>query len=73
MESPFIPDITQENFDSNHVNNQEWKDEKAVAEAAKKLAEPEMQALFQGYYYNKNDSEKLKEDGVTTTGNAKTI
>ena len=32
-----------------------------------------MQALFQGYYYNKNDNEKLKEDGVTTTGNAKTI
>jgi hypothetical protein len=46
MKSPFIPDITQENFDSNHVNNQEWKDEKAVAENARKLNEPDMQALF---------------------------
>ena len=26
MKSPFIPDISVDNFDSNHVNNLEWKD-----------------------------------------------
>ena len=71
--SPFIPDIKQDNFDSNHVNNQEWKDEKAVAEAARKLAEPEMQALFNGYYYNKEETKEKEEAGVKTTDNAKTI
>lgn len=42
MEAPYKPDISVENFDSNHVNNQEWKDEKAVSENARKLAEPEI-------------------------------
>lgn len=42
MKSPYIPDITIDNFDSNHVNNQEWKDEKAVSENAKKLNIPEI-------------------------------
>jgi hypothetical protein len=30
MESPFVPDITIDNFDQNHVNNLEWKDAEAV-------------------------------------------
>lgn len=30
MESPFVPDITIDNFDQNHVNNLEWKDADAV-------------------------------------------
>ena len=37
MESPFVPDITIDNFDQNHVNNLEWKDADAVQEAEKEL------------------------------------
>ena len=32
IEAPFCPDKNKENFDQNHVNNQEWKDAEAVKE-----------------------------------------
>ena len=32
LKAKFIPDGQAENFDQNHVNNQEWKDAEAVKE-----------------------------------------
>ena len=55
MQATYMPDTTQENFDSNHVNNSEWKDAEAVAETELQLRRDSIQALFQGYYYNKFD------------------
>jgi hypothetical protein len=40
MEAPYIPDGTKENFDQNHVNNQEWKDAEAVKENEVHLKNP---------------------------------
>ena len=37
MESPFIPNINVDNFDSNHVNNLEWKDAETVKESEEQL------------------------------------
>jgi hypothetical protein len=42
MKAPFVPDIRQNNFDHDHVNNTEWKDEKAVSENLHKLYNPEV-------------------------------
>ena len=44
-----------DNFDQNHVNNQEWKDAEAVKESEQQLRRNSVQDLFKGYYYNKND------------------
>ena len=43
VKAPFIPDIRKNNFDYDHVNNLEWKDEKAVSENSHKLFNPEVQ------------------------------
>ena len=42
IKAPFIPDIKLNNFDHDHVNNPEWKDEKAVSENIHKLYNPEV-------------------------------
>jgi len=45
-----------------------------VAENARKLTEPDMQNLFQGYYYNRSEALAPENpERVTTTGNAKTV
>lgn len=44
-----------DNFDTNHVNNSEWKDQEAVAETELQLRRDSIQELFKGYYFNKND------------------
>jgi hypothetical protein len=46
MQATYMPDTTQENFDSNHVNNSEWKDAEAVAETELQLRRDSIQALF---------------------------
>ena len=51
----YVPDITVDNFDTNHVNNQEWKDAEAVKESELQLKRDSVQELFKGYYFNKND------------------
>ena len=61
MRSPFCPDITLDNFDDNHVNNSDWKDEQSVATIARQLNDPEIQELFKGYYFNKNSTIEEKE------------
>ena len=38
--APYIPDSSAENFDQNHVNNQEWKDAEAVKENEIHLKNP---------------------------------
>lgn len=53
MDSPFIPDIRVDNFDSTHVNNLEWKDADAVKESEQQLRRDSVQKLFESYYYNK--------------------
>ena len=53
--SPFIPDIGVDNFDQNHVNNQEWKDAEAVKEAEATLRRDSIQKLFEIYYFNKKE------------------
>ena len=55
MQSPYVPDIHVDNFDTNHVNNQEWKDAEAVRESETQLRRNSVQELFKTYYYNKND------------------
>ena len=55
MQSPFVPDISNDNFDQNHVNNPEWKDADVVKEAESELRRDSIQKLFESYYYNKND------------------
>ncbi len=55
LNSQFVPDINVDNFDGNHVNNQEWKDAEAVKESEAQLRRESVQQLFKGYYYNKND------------------
>ena len=55
MQSQYVPDINVDNFDTNHVNNQEWKDAEAVKESETQLRRNSVQELFKGYYFNKND------------------
>jgi len=38
--APYKPDQSLENFDQNHVNNQEWKDAEAVKENEVHLKNP---------------------------------
>jgi hypothetical protein len=38
--APYIPNSETENFDQNHVNNQEWKDAEAVKENEIHLKNP---------------------------------
>ena len=60
-----MPDITAENYDDNHVNNSQWKDEQSVSTIARQLNDHEIQDLFKGYYFNKKQTiEQAKE---TTT------
>jgi hypothetical protein len=54
MMAPYLPDPNNENFDQNHVNNQEWKDAEAVKENEIHLKNPSTQQLFKGYYFDKN-------------------
>jgi hypothetical protein len=54
MQAEFEPDSSAENFDQNHVNNQEWKDAEAVKENEIHLKNPTTQQLFKGYYFDKN-------------------
>ena len=68
MTSEFIPDIHSDNFDQNHVNNQEWKDADAVKESEGQLRRDSVQELFKGYYYNKHDFSLAPEPtGVQST------
>ena len=57
MQSPYVPDINVDNFDTNHVNNQEWKDAEAVRESETQLRRNSVQELFKGYYYNKKEAQ----------------
>ena len=69
-----------DNFDQNHVNNQEWKDAEAVKEAETTLRRDSIQKLFDSYYFNKKElrqppqpvpnPNKTKE--LTTTGGVPT-
>ena len=54
MPAPFMPSPDNENFDKNHVNNQEWKDAEVVKENEIHLKHPTAQALFKGYFFDKN-------------------
>ena len=54
MLAPYLPDSNNENFDQNHVNNQEWKDAEAVKENEIHLKNPSTNQLFKGYYFDKN-------------------
>ena len=54
MIAPYIPNSSQENFDQNHVNNQEWKDAEAVKDNEIHLKSQTTQQLFKGYYFDKN-------------------
>ena len=62
MQSEFVPDINVDNFDTNHVNNQEWKDAEAVKEQEVQLRRDSVQQLFKGYYFNKNDVQKQPDN-----------
>ena len=55
MPAPFIPSPVEDNFDLNHVNKNEWKDADAVKENEMLLRRNSVQALFKGYFYNKED------------------
>lgn len=55
MIATYQPDVTVDNFDTNHVNNAEWKDQEAVAETELQLRRDSIQELFKGYYFNKHD------------------
>lgn len=37
IQSQYVPDINIDNFDQNHVNNQEWKDAEAVKDSEAQL------------------------------------
>ena len=67
MVAPFIPDRSAENFDQNHVNNQEWKDAEAVKENDVHLKNPSTQQLFKGYFFDKNHHPSQTKS--TTGGN----
>jgi hypothetical protein len=85
MRAPYMPDTSIDNFDTNHVNNSEWKDQDAVKENELQLRRDSIQELFKGYYFNKHDvqapkpehresmhnqtSTKLTTAGVSMTGN----
>ena len=53
--SPFVPPSGEDNFDLKHVNNNDWKDAEAVKENQLLLRRNSVQALFKGYYYDKNN------------------
>ena len=72
MKSPYVPDISVDNFDQNHVNNTEWKDAEQVAAIEETLKQEEVQAVFSVYYYNKLDSNKIMQQPQTTSTKATT-
>ena len=72
MKSPYVPDISVDNFDQNHVNNTEWKDAEQVAAIEATLKQEEVQAVFSVYYYNKLDSSKIMQQPQTTSTKATT-
>lgn len=65
MQSQYVPDIHVDNFDTNHVNNQEWKDAEAVKESEAQLRRDSVQSLFKGYYFNKNDISATAPEPIT--------
>lgn len=69
MLAPYLPDPNSENFDQNHVNNQEWKDADAVKENEIHLKNPSTQQLFKGYYFDKNHQPSPSQTKSTTGGN----
>jgi hypothetical protein len=64
-----MPDHNTENFDQNHVNNQQWKDEEAVKENEIHLKNPTTQQLFKGYFFDKNHHPSPSNTKSTTGGN----
>jgi hypothetical protein len=68
MEAPYVPSQTVDNFDQNHVNNQEWKDLEQVKEYELLLQHQSTQKLFQGYFYNINASVNQQSNTKATTG-----
>lgn len=70
-----MPDTTMDNFDANHVNNAEWKDQEAVKENELQLRRDSIQELFKGYYFNKHDVSAPKpehrESIIQQTGTTK--
>ena len=66
MTAPFVPNIQNDNFDQNHVNNTEWKDAEVVKENALLLRRDSIQELFKGYYFSKN--EMVTASTKATTG-----
>ena len=69
MAAPYIPNSETENFDQNHVNNQEWKDAEAVKENEIHLKNPTTQQLFKGYFFDKNHQPHPSNTKSTTGGN----
>lgn len=53
--APFIPSKQEDNFDLKHVNNNEWKDADLVKDNQLLLRRNSIQALFKGYYFDKNN------------------
>lgn len=64
----FLPSHDNDNFDKNHVNNQEWKDAEAVKENEIHLKNPTAQAMFKGYFFDKNHQQATMTKS-TTGGN----
>ncbi len=55
IEAPFVPPGQEDNFDLKHVNNNDWKDADVVKENQMLLRRNSVQALYKGYYYDKNN------------------
>ena len=51
--APYVPPSAEDNFDSKHVNNNDWKDAEVVQENSLLLRRNSVQALFKGYMYDK--------------------
>ena len=68
INASFLPSQDNDNFDKNHVNNQEWKDADAVKENEIHLKNPTAQAMFKGYFFDKNHQQATMTKS-TTGGN----
>lgn len=54
MKTTFIPDISKNNFDDNHVNVRGWNDTEEIAEHQELLRRHSKKIVFESYYFDSN-------------------
>jgi hypothetical protein len=70
--SPFIPPLSEDNFDAKYTNS-EWKDANSeqMLQHQQQLKRPSVQKLFAGYYHDEQIAATQAKEGPQTFTNDK--